>query len=169
VSALPNIKTILYCTELGPNAAYIFRYALVLAKGLGAQIVALHVVETLTPRQKALVEGHSGEGSLAKLIEEAEKRAAERLPEHITETLAREAGQEDYKRLVREVIVAEGSAAPVILGYVASTGADLVLMGAHTASTVVERVMGGTARKVVKRCPVPVMTVQLPESKGKEA
>ena len=54
---LPKIRTILYCTSLGPHAPYVFGYAYTLAKGLKARIVALHVMESLSRKQARLVEG----------------------------------------------------------------------------------------------------------------
>ena len=59
---LPDIKTILYCTSLGPHAPYVFGYAYTLAKKLDARIVALHVIESLNRKQKGLVEGYAGQG-----------------------------------------------------------------------------------------------------------
>ena len=47
---IPQFKTILYCTQIGPNSPYIFRQALGLARGVGAKIHVLHVVETLPPK-----------------------------------------------------------------------------------------------------------------------
>ena len=61
---LPNIKTILYCTSLGPHAPYIFGYACKLAQSLDAKIVALHVIETLNRKQKTLLAGYAGQGRL---------------------------------------------------------------------------------------------------------
>ena len=45
---LPKIKTILYTTTLGPDAPYVFRYALALARQHQAQIVAVHAMEPLS-------------------------------------------------------------------------------------------------------------------------
>ena len=72
---LPEIKTILYCTGMGPNSPHVFRHAYGMAKKYGARIVALHVTETLSKRQRALVAGYSGRGSLKKIMEQAQKEA----------------------------------------------------------------------------------------------
>ena len=80
---LPKLDTILYCTGLGPNAEHIFRYAYSLAQQFGAKIVALHVMETLSRRQRAMVEGYSGLGSLSELLEKAKRDAATALPKRI--------------------------------------------------------------------------------------
>lgn len=159
---LPNIKTILYCTSLGPHAPYVFGYAYVLAKKLDAKIVALHVIEALNRKQKALVEGYAGQGRLAELLKSAQDQATSRLPEHMKKKLSSVSGDEDWERYVSEIVIAEGRSESRILEAVESRNADLVVIGAHTESSVLERMIGSTARSLVKSCPVPVLTVQVP-------
>jgi nucleotide-binding universal stress UspA family protein len=159
---LPDIKTILYCTSLGPHAPYVFGYACVLAKRLDARIVALHVIESLNRKQKALVEGYAGQGRLGELLKSAQKEAADRLPQHMRQTLSAVSGDEDWERLVSEVVIAKGRSEKRILEAVEAKNADMVVIGAHTESSVLDRMIGSTARSLVKNCPVPVLTVQVP-------
>lgn len=162
---LPKIETILYCTEMGRNTPFIFRYAYAVAKQFGARIVALHVFETLSARQKAFVEGYAGTGSLAPLLQEAEAEAVKSLPKRIEAFFARESPDENWHEIVTEIVVAEGHATEQILGHVESTGADLVVVGAHGHSPLFERLLGSTTRRLIRECPVPVLTVQVPEEK----
>jgi nucleotide-binding universal stress UspA family protein len=155
---LPKIETILYCTGMGPNAPHVFRHAYALARQSGARIVALHVIETLSPRQRALVEGYSGLGSLTEILRQAEREAARQLPQRIEALCAREAPDEDWRATVAETVVAEGHVADQILEHVGSKGADLVVVGIHGASSLT---LGSTARRLVKECPVPVVTVRV--------
>ncbi len=157
---LPKIETILYCTGMGPNAPHVFRHALGMAKRYGARIVALHVTETLSKRQRALVEGYSGLGSLKEIMERAQKEAAQRLPKRIEEVCAKLVPGEDWRRTVTEVVTTEGHVAEEILSHVKSTGADLVVIGVHGDSSFT---LGSTARRLIKDCPVPVLAVQVPE------
>ena len=159
---LPKIETILYCTGMGPNAPYIFRHAFGLAKKVGARVVALHVIETLSKRQRALVEGYSGLGSLSEILRKAEREAASQLPRRIEEFCAREAPDDDWRAVVAETVVAEGHVADQILEHVTSKGADLVVVGVHGESSLT---LGSTARRLVRECPVPVLTVQVPEGR----
>lgn len=161
---LPEVRRILYCTQLGPNAAYIFRYAYALAEKLGAKITVLHVVETLTSRQEAMVEGYAGQGSLHKVVEREERGVEARLRKRIQKFCQAVVGKPDCSDLVERILVAEGHRpSDVILRHVADTGADLVIMGAHAESTALASLMGSTAQRVVRRCPVPVLTVQVPD------
>ena len=159
---LPKIKNILYCTSLGPHAPYVFGYAYTLAKSLDARIVALHVIESLSRKQKALVDGYAGPGRLQELIHEAQKQATEQLPQHLKETLTAVSGEEDWDRLVSEIVITEGRAEKRIVEMVETKGADVVVIGAHTENSIIDRMIGSTARSLVKSCPVPVLTVQVP-------
>ena len=157
---LPKIDTILYCTGMGPNTRHIFRYAWVVAKQFGAKIVTLHVMETLSRRQRALVEGYSGIGTLTDLLDHAKEEARETLPRRIEELCRAEAPDEDWRQTVAEVIVTEGHVAEGILGQVEPTGADLVVIGVHGETSLT---LGSTARRLVRECPVPVLSVHVPE------
>jgi nucleotide-binding universal stress UspA family protein len=46
---IPQIKRILYATDLSKNSSYAFLYATNMAKKYGAEIVILHVIEPVPP------------------------------------------------------------------------------------------------------------------------
>ncbi len=54
---VPQIKKILYATDLTRNSAYAFQYALEMAQKYGAKIVILHVVEPIPSMVKSLRQG----------------------------------------------------------------------------------------------------------------
>ena len=160
---LPTFKTILYCTQIGPNTSYVFRHAFAIARQFEAKIVVLHVVHTLTPEQRATVEGYSGQGSIDDIVSHEEQEARDRLPKRIQEFCMRELVDEDWHDVVSKILLAEGSAPEQILAHIKSTGADLVVIGANAKSSLLDRLMGSTAEKVIRNSPVPVLSVQVPE------
>jgi len=160
---LPEVKTILYCTQMGPRAALIFRYAYLLAEKLDARIVALHVVETLSADQEVLVERYVGAGTIEKLAEKEEHDTSAELERRIRLFCREEVGGEACDARIEKILVAEGHAAPQILKHVADLGADLVVMGSHARSPVMKAVLGSTAQRVVRGSPVPVLLVRVPE------
>ncbi|MDH3525409.1 MAG: universal stress protein [Acidobacteriota bacterium] len=160
---LPTVKTILYCTQMGPNAPYVFRWAYALAKCCDARIHVLYVIEGLTPRQRAMVEGYSGHSTLSQVIEQAEAEAAERLPHRLEAFFESEAPDEDWRSHIGELMVARGKALEQILEHVESTGADLVVVGAHSSVSMVETIIGSTAQRLTEKCRVPVLVVRVPE------
>ena len=52
---IPEIKKILYTTDLSENARYAFGYAMSLANRYGAGITILHVLEDVSPFADSLV------------------------------------------------------------------------------------------------------------------
>ncbi len=162
---LPKIERILYCTQLGPNTPCVFRYAYSLAKSLPAKITVLHVVETLSPRQRSMVDGYAGEGAIEHIVDEQEEAQMGRIPRRIAAFCTREIGEEDWTQVVDRILVAEGKAPRQILDHIASTRADLVVMGVHGKPSMLENILGGTARYVVQHSQVPVLMCQCPEGK----
>lgn len=158
----PKIKTILYCSSLGPHAPHIFGYACAIANCFDGKIVALHVVETLNTKQKLLLEKYAGSGHLSDLLSKVEQRAADEIPKKMRKLLSSVSGEEDWERLVSEIVIAEGHVEAQILEHVDSRKADLVVIGAHTEASIIDRLIGTTARSLIKSCPVPVLTVQVP-------
>ncbi len=159
---LPTYKTILYCTQVGPNSPYVFRHAIALARGLGARVVVLHVVEVLNPEQEARVEGYAGAGTLHAVVEREERSTAARLRKRIEAFCLRDLGATGCSGLVADILVVEGHAVEQILKHVEKLGVDLVVMGAHAESTLLEALMGTAADKVIRSSPVPVVVVQVP-------
>jgi len=159
---LPKIRTILYCTQIGSNSAYVFRHALGLAQDLGATIHVLHVMETLSRAQEALVEGYVGAGTLHAVVEREEHSAAERLQKRIEHFCSREADSRGCAELVASITIAEGHKDEQILAHRTKVGADLVVMGAHAESSLFDALVGNTTQRVMRHCPVPVLVVQVP-------
>jgi nucleotide-binding universal stress UspA family protein len=58
---IPEIKKILYPTDLSENARYAFGYAVSLANRYNAEITVLHVVEEISSFARSMVEEIMGE------------------------------------------------------------------------------------------------------------
>ena len=69
---IPEIKKILYPTDLSENARYAFSYAVSLANRYDARITVLHVVEELSSFARSMVEEILGEKRWADRIKEKE-------------------------------------------------------------------------------------------------
>lgn len=160
---LPDFKRILYCTQLGPNTAYVFRHAYAIARKYDAELFVLHVVETLTPEQRQVIDGYAGEGTIEHIIEEQEEEQMGRIPRRIQEYCQREIGDERWTDVVTKIVVAEGKAHQQILAHIDSLEADLVVMGAHAESSLLDRLVGNTAQRVTARSRVPVLICQVPD------
>lgn len=155
---IPDLKHILYCTQIGPNALSIFRYAYSLAEKYGAKITVLHVREVLSHTQEALVEGYSGKGRLHRVVEREESEARELLEERITEFFSREIGRASWDEVLEGIVMVEGRAPREIVKQIKAVKADMVVMGSHRAG-LMDLLLGSTSQKVIQSSRVPVLVV----------
>jgi nucleotide-binding universal stress UspA family protein len=163
MNLLPDIKKILYCTGIGPNSAYIYRHALALAEKFDAAITVLHVRETLTREQEALIDGYIGPGSIHDIVEQEEHDAEARLKKHLQTFCNRLEEQASCSLRVEKILVLEStSPADEIVRQSNAIGADVIVMGAHRKSFIVNALLGSTAQKVIRKSTIPVFVVQVP-------
>jgi len=87
---LPQIKNILYTTDLSPNAGYVLRYAINSAKKHDARLIVLHVLEELPRSAKALFESYVDGDNLEKIRKDKFATAKDRLLKRIQELCKKE-------------------------------------------------------------------------------
>lgn len=172
--SLPDvkIKKILYPTDLSESARYAFAYASSLANQYQAGLTILHVLNTeapvqdldalvtayVSPRQWSAIKQQNQESARQALI--GKKR--DNIPLHeALDSFSRTHGQEG---ITDEIIVEEGHPVEVILEVAQNRNCDLIVMGSHGHSKLVDIVMGSTTRRVLRRSQIPVLTVRLPDT-----
>lgn len=165
-----DVKKVLYATDLSDNARLAFAYAVSLANQYEAGLTILHVVSE-DPDMDAMVSGHIS-GDQWKQIKQQhlqETRQAligkQRQGQAIREVLGRfaENARADLSFRTDEILVERGNPAEKILQVAAERSVDLIVMGTYGYGTLKDAVMGGTARRVLRRAGVPVLLVRLPE------
>ncbi len=161
---IPDIKKILYATDLSDNARYAFGYATSLANRYGAGITILHVIEDMSTFRESMVVGILGETKWKELLKSNEDKIIATIGEGI------ERFCEDVKAeipacpfITDDIIVKIGNPVEEILDQISKTGADLVVMGAHGHGTLADKLIGSTSRRVLRRCEKPVLLVRIPE------
>ena len=90
---IPEIKKILYPTDLSENARYAFGYAVSLANHYGARITVLHVVEELSSFARSMVREVMGENRWEDLIKEKETKVITNLKSRL-EQFCNDVGQQ---------------------------------------------------------------------------
>lgn len=161
---LPEIKKLLYVTDLSENSRYAFSYAASIANRYGAGVTILHVMEAMSPSASAQIAIYIGNEEWA----EIEKRNKQEVMDTIKtrlEDFCSEASSElpECPFITDATLVKEGNASEVILDDAHNGDFDLVVMGTHGHSAFVDAMMGGTARRVLRRCKKPVLAVHLPK------
>jgi nucleotide-binding universal stress UspA family protein len=161
---LPQIKNILYATDLSENARYAYKYAASLAQQYGAQITILHVIENLTAETFLQIQGYVGEDKWKKLQDEKQADFISRIKGRLNNFCDEINSELDACTFqVEKIIVKEGVAADEILYQADLNNADVIVMGTRGYGMFKDALMGGTARRVVRRSLIPVMVIRLPE------
>lgn len=162
-AAIPEIKKILYTTDLSENARYAFGYAMSLANRYGAGITILHVLES-SPSSESLVTNIIGKEKWKQFRKENEQEVVSTIKkrvENFCEELTREVPECPF--ITDEIILRIGFPADEILKLVDSGDYDLVVMGAHGHGFIGSAMMGSISRRVVRRSKKPVLVVRLPK------
>lgn len=166
MNLLPDIKKILYCTKIGPNSAYIYRHAMALAEKFDASITVLHVRETLSPEQEALIDGYIGPESIHDVVKKDEEKAFDRIRQHLDSFCTRLGTENSCSLRVDRILVVESSLpAEEIVKQSVAMEADVIVIGAHARSTIMNALLGSTASRVIRRSAIPVYVVQVPEGR----
>ena len=161
---LPQIKKILYATDLSENARYAYNYAASLGQQYSARITILHVIEKLTAETFLQIHGYVGEEKWKKLHEEKQADVISTIKGRLSNFCDEISNEVDACTFqVDKIIVKEGIATDEILHQADLNDADLIVMGTRGFGMFKEALMGGTARRVVRRSTIPVMVVRLPE------
>lgn len=159
---LPEIKTILYATDLEPGSPYVFRYALSQAQRYQAKVTVVHAMEPLSRFGQSLVELHISHQNSEKMHADARKQVREEILQRIHEFCEKEACLVE-ENMVEDILVVEGMPDQVILDEARKLGADMIIMGTHRHSVVGEMLLGTTAHKVVHSSEIPTLLVRIPE------
>ena len=159
---LPQIKKILYATDLSDGSSHVFRYALSQARHYKAQVSILHVVEPLSPFAQSLVELHvSHQASEAQHVE-IRSQLLNKLKERLHAFCEAEACVAE-ENLVADIQILEGQPAQTIIKQAAAIGADMIVMGTHQHSAIGEALLGTTAHKVLHNSTLPTLLIRIPK------
>lgn len=162
-AAIPEIKKILYTTDLSENARYAFGYAMSLANQYGAGITILHVLEA-SPSSESLVTNVIGKERWNEIRKENEGEVVNTIKqrlENFCEEVTREVPECPF--ITDEIIVKIGNPADEILNLVESRDYDFVVMGAHGHGFLGSAMMGSISRRVVRHSKKPVLVIRLPK------
>jgi nucleotide-binding universal stress UspA family protein len=147
VMAMVEIKKILFPIDLTENSSKILPYVLSASEKYDSMICLLHVVHDLH-RWGHL---HVPHPSLDKLQKEALEGAEKALDRVCQEQL------QSCPNFQRRIV--SGDPAAEILKTIDSEGIDLVIMGTHGRKGLEHAIFGSVAENVVKKSPVPVLTI----------
>lgn len=160
----PEIKKILYATDLSPNSGYVLSYAINEAKKHNAKLVILHVIEALPPTAARLAESFMGNEKINALSEENKSSARERFRKRLQTVCKTDFCIDlDTDERIEAIEVEEGHTADLILSKADEFDCDVIFMGTHGKGFLKHPYFGSTSKKVLRRVRKPVFIVPLPE------
>ena len=164
---IPQIKKILYATDLSKNSGYAFFYAVDMAKRHDARIVILHTVEPVL--QYMYAEGSWGlEGVLEKAKKQEQEADTEEISRRLQEFCKRTEAQggPPCVELVSKILVSVGHPVEEILKTADVEGCDAIVLGTHGKGFLKQTFLGSTAEDVLQRTRKPVFIIPLPSEKA---
>lgn len=159
---IPQIKKLLYATDLSKNSAYAFFYAVDMAKKYDATIVILHTVE---PVPHVYSEGG------ARLLRGIEKQQQETDGEDIKKRVREFCQKTESKvgfacmNLVSKILVPLGYPVEEILKAADDEGCDAIILGTHGKGFLRQTFLGSVSVSVLERTRKPVFIIPLPSEK----
>jgi len=171
---VPEIKKILFATDLSKQSRQAFDYAVSLADRYGASITMLHVIEEVSAPASTYLRDFLGDERWQQIKDSHEQEARQILIGKKREgTMIREALGEFAERAkvelgqtgiaMDEIVVAHGNVVEEILQESESRGCDLIVVGHHPKGRLEEAVVGSTTRRLLRRSNIPVLLVRLEE------
>jgi nucleotide-binding universal stress UspA family protein len=156
---IPQIKKILYATDLSKNSEYAFYYAVDMAKRHGAEIVVVHAVEPM-PASVFGTSTAKAEHSQHEVSIEVFRNRLQKFCEKVEEknSLA-------CVHLVAKMLVEVGYPAEEILKAADEEGCDLIILGSHGKGFLKHTFLGSVSRSVLERSRKPVFTIHLPSER----
>jgi len=165
---IPDIKKILYATDLSENARHAFGYAVSLANRHDAKITVLHVVEELSSFARSMVEDILGEKRWAELKKEKEAEVISDLKSRLDEFCGRIRSEQPHCPFeIDKIVVVTGHPVDQIIRHAEGKDVDLIVIGSRGRGGLADVTMGTTSRRVLRRCSKPVLVVRLPEGENR--
>lgn len=141
-----RIKRILCAVDFSEATARTAAYARELAEGLGAEIVALFVAQSLNRYVLFKVDKDAVDNFVNTVMGGAREKMDKLLAEH-------------FQGITAEGIVDMGYPPETIIAAAKARGCDMIVIGTHGRAGWDRIVFGSVAEKVVKGAGLPVMTV----------
>ena len=160
----PDIKRILYATDLSDNSAYAFGYAINLAKKFNAEITILHVIDIMMGISVNMVGVYFNEKQLEENLQKRITHVTEEINKRLKIFLDEKVSDDpESAGIVASIEICQGYPANEILKKADDLHCDLIVMGTHGKGIVGQAFFGSVAKRVLRRVRKPVFIIPLPE------
>lgn len=158
---LPSIRKILLACDLSDNSAHALEYAVSVAEQYKSEIMVLHVLESVSSNPYLQLKGFKSKDEWQSLEQRREKDLMQELVNRLQQLCDQMNGQSSVCQIRGpNILLRKGVPVEVILNVAREKMVDLIVIGTHGYGIVKDALMGGTARRVLRRSSIPVLVVQ---------
>ena len=159
---LPTYKSILYTTDLSPNAVNAFKHAIMLARLHDAKIHLLHVVQPVDSATRGYISAVLGDNKLEQFEQKHQQEAQVILKKRLEDFAKAElsASPDDLAR-VADTLVVLGDPVVKIVELAKQLQVDVIVLGSHSKGALEHAYLGSVAEKVLKKANRPVFIIPL--------
>ncbi|WP_136808301.1 universal stress protein [Desulfosediminicola flagellatus] len=156
----PEVKKILYVTDLGKHTRPVFLHALAQAANNNASLHVLHVVEPMTEVTCAVIQQYLSEEDVKKVRKDGMKKVLKYMKKRIDKFLHDECGGKSLEsEPIEEILVVAGKPSEEILRVAEEHEMDMIVIGKSSRKVRGSKVMGSTTRRVNRLSKIPVLVV----------
>jgi nucleotide-binding universal stress UspA family protein len=165
---IPQIKKILYTTDLTKNSLYAFYFAIDLARKHDASILILHCIGPVLHKSSWEASIIDVPKLMEKMKEDEKERDIDEIKKEIQQFCQSAESQigTHCADLVSEVIVKEGHPVEEILNMADTRECDVIVLGTHGKGWLKHAFLGSVASSVLERTRKPVFIIPLPSEKN---
>ena len=160
---IPEIKRILYTTDLSKNSAHAFRYAVIFSKKFDAEIVILHVLEEISLDARLAFEAYFDKEYRKEMLNRKAHSTIKRIKERLKVFCDKELkNNPECAEKIALIEVCKGYPEQEILKKANELNCDAILMGTHEKGRT-HTFLGSIAKRVLRSARKPVFIIPLPK------
>ena len=157
---LPEIKTILYATDLSGKSTFACGYAIYLAEKTDAKVHVVHIAEKLPADALDTLETYLEDFESREDFQTERLKTTRRLLEENFNRFwaALDKDEQKLRQRVEALHIVESQPAKAILKYAAKINADLIVMGTRQKCPV-QAMLGSISQRVLSESTIPTLIV----------
>ena len=146
-----NLRRILVPTDFSESANHALAYGISFAAEYKADLVLLHVIETLSV------------GYASDLFPVPMAEVLEEIGSYARGELAKLAAQAAERGVTAHQVGVQGKPAAEVIRYAKEQAIDMIVLGTHGRGVLDHALFGSKTERVVRKAPCPVLTCRLTE------
>jgi nucleotide-binding universal stress UspA family protein len=155
---LISVKKILLAIDKSGYKTKAMRFAITLAKGLGAEVTAIHIIDKFTLRAAVDVLGYYRGGKIEEYKTAYENRLKKQAEELLEEVKV--LGDNEGVKITTEVLLDAHSIPNEIIDYAENKKMDIIVIGTKGMTGIAKFFMGNVANTVAAHASSPVLLIR---------